>query len=461
MRARTAKEQAVEDLTRKTFWRRDERQIQETARPKYFLRTPLNWTRRGVWCTNCGTIIEYNPDLLVNLLEEGRSATITCPHCLEEIRRCYVEQGVGHKVHRDYDYVMKAEVVGDWQVLRYYMVYYDCAVGRPAEMGAPFEVVRRWYNVKHGGKPVVWSRTSGGFGGGFSLSSKLDLRREDRKNYYGYSCSNYRVRLNDGAIVAGSQWHPLLRRDGLNGAGTLRLLDVQAYDAPLVFTCPQLITLYKSHHFALVKYYSSDIHSPDPRIKEDWPSLKVALRHGYTIKDPGLWSDLIHSLRELGEDILSPRWICPKNLRAEHDLALRRLAKVRKLREEEKRRLEAAHDEKDYAKRIKPFLGFRLASSGIVITVIPSVAAVADEGKAMHHCVFENRYYKNADSLLLSARLETGGRLETIEYSLSRGQVLQSRGLQNSTTSKHNLILDMMAGASETIRDLWSHKSAR
>ena len=30
-------------------------------------------------------------------------------------------------------------------------------------------------------------------------------------------------------IVAGSQWHPLLRRDGLNGAGTLRLLDVQAY----------------------------------------------------------------------------------------------------------------------------------------------------------------------------------------------------------------------------------------
>ena len=45
----------------------------------------------------------------------------------------------------------------------------------------------------------------------------------------------------------------------------------------------------------------------------------------------------------------------------------------------------------------------------------------------MHHCVFTNEYYLKADSLILSATID-GKRIETIEVSLKRMEVVQSRG---------------------------------
>ena len=46
----------------------------------------------------------------------------------------------------------------------------------------------------------------------------------------------------------------------------------------------------------------------------------------------------------------------------------------------------------------------------------------------MHHCVFTNEYYLKADSLILSATID-GKRIETIEVSLKRMEVVQSLSL--------------------------------
>mgnify|MGYP000296788918 FL=1 len=51
----------------------------------------------------------------------------------------------------------------------------------------------------------------------------------------------------------------------------------------------------------------------------------------------------------------------------------------------------------------------------------------------MHHCVFTNEYYLKADSLILSATID-GKRIETIEVSLKRMEVVQSRGVCNKNT---------------------------
>ena len=458
MRARTAKERAVEDATRQYIRPRTEEEIQdihEAARPHYFARTPRNIKQNGVWCSSCGGTIEYDNEKIKSLMKE-KGLDVKCPHCGAKLKRFRGStEAVGFKLYRYYNIVMKAEVYGPWQVLRYYYVGFKATRGADPTMFYPIEIVRRWYNVEHGGRCVVWSTGLCGswYGCGFNLSADLTLKREDKVKPGYYGTTNYRTRID--AIVKSSAWHRILRRDGFKGESTMRLLGIDTSDIPVVFSTPQLITLYKTRRYALLRYYGDQASINTIDIRKDWPSLKVALRHGYEIKDICLWHDYIEQLRELGEDTTSPHWICPENLRLAHDRSNTRVLRLRRLKEIEREKKLAADEEADYAKRIRPFRDLRIQGAGVVISVIPSVEDVRQEGHAMHHCVFTMRYYKQESTLLLSARDEGGNRLETIEFSLERGEVVQSRAVCNGTSKKHSQILKMMKGASDEIMTAW------
>lgn len=462
MKARNAKERAVEDATAQYIRGiGDGREVREAARPKYYVRTPLNRKERGVWCTNCGGIIDYDPDLLINQLNEDRNHVITCPHCGEKLRHAnFMSRGVGHRIYRCFNYALKAEAHGDWQVLRYFHVSFEAEIGKRPQMARPIEVVRRWYNVVHGGKAVVWStgRKISYYGCDFSLDNKLTLKREVRTTY-SYNEIHYRVR--EDAVVPGAQWHRLLRRDGFKGESTMRLLDLDSFDVPVVFSCPQLVTLYKARHYRLVKYYASKASEGLGNIRDDWPSLKVALRHRYRIGDIGMYHDYLSQLRELGEDACSPHWICPDNLRLAHDVTNGRLQRLREAKREDEDKETARKAEKKYAIKIDAFRDLRLTGDGVVIAVIPTVEDVRQEGKHMHHCVFRNRYYDQPASLLLSARDDSGLRLETIEFSLTAGKVLQSRAACNKTSPKHKEILAMMKAAADQIVETWKRSQTK
>ena len=465
MKARTAKERAVETATAqyiRPLTPELVREFKHEARPHHFVRIPFNRRERGVWCTNCGSSIEYDPDLLVNLIEH-KEQVVTCPHCLEKLTRTrFIRDGLGHKLYRDFYFVLLAEVHGPWQVLRYFYVDFLAQIGKEPEIHEPIEVSRRWYNIEHGGKPVVWSRSrmSGWYNCGFALDSELSLKREGHPStgYYNYGAMHYRI--EEDAAVPSSRWHRLLRRDGFKGASSMRLLDIAAFDVPLVFGHPNLVTLYKAHQWALLKYYGAEASASLSKIQEDWPSIRVALRHGYRIADPGLWHDYLGQLRELGEDTLSPHWICPVNLPLAHDLTNSRIQRLRKAKEAERDRQRAAAAEEKYARKIAPFRDLRLSAAGVVIAVIPSVEDVRQEGEHMHHCVFGLQYYNKQTSLLLSARDTDGHRLETIEFNLSSGKVEQSRAVCNGTSPKHKQILAMMEAAADQITETWKRSQA-
>lgn len=62
----------------------------------------------------------------------------------------------------------------------------------------------------------------------------------------------------------------------------------------------------------------------------------------------------------------------------------------------------------------------------------------------MHHCVFSASYYNIPDSVILSARDKDGRRIETIEFSLTQGKVVQSRGVCNQNTEFHDRIVSLV-----------------
>lgn len=62
----------------------------------------------------------------------------------------------------------------------------------------------------------------------------------------------------------------------------------------------------------------------------------------------------------------------------------------------------------------------------------------------MKHCVFQCKYYAKPDSIILSAHDHSGTRIETVEFSISQGKVIQSRGVCNSNTEYHDRIIKLV-----------------
>lgn len=183
-------------------------------------------------------------------------------------------------------------------------------------------------------------------------------------------------------------------------------------------------------------------------------ALRIANRHKYTVPDTQMWLDTISMAADLGLDTHNPAVVCPPDLRAFHDSLLPRIRRLHERREKEKQLKDAKDYENVYTKKKGRFLGLSFADDEINIHVISSVAEMAKEGEAMHHCVFSAGYYKRDDCLILSATDKGGNRLETIEVSLKSFAVLQSRAMFNKTSEYHDKILDLVA------RNMWQIRKA-
>ena len=114
----------------------------------------------------------------------------------------------------------------------------------------------------------------------------------------------------------------------------------------------------------------------------------------------------------------------------------------RKQKEQERIR-EAMQYEERYKEEKGRFFGIDLTDGKIHVRVLDSIEQIRQEGEAMHHCVFTNDYHKKTDSLILSATME-GERLETVEVSLSRLTVVQSRGICNTSSPYHKQIVALV-----------------
>lgn len=171
--------------------------------------------------------------------------------------------------------------------------------------------------------------------------------------------------------------------------------------------------------------------------------MNICHRNHYVITDASIYFDMLSFMEQTGKDIHNPKFICPDDLYKAHEIALAAYTKIRKKMEEETKRKLAEQFNKEYVKDKGKFFGVIITDGELSIKVLKSVFEFIDEGKSMHHCVFENEYYKKKDSLILSARVN-GERMETVEVSLKTFQVIQSRAVCNHTSAYHNRIIELV-----------------
>ena len=371
-------------------------------------------TSKGeITCLDCGEVFH-------NTTKQKRCV---CPHCgtklrIEDTRKLKFKQ-------REYAaYITTSDSL---QVIRIFIVDYYARIGMTPHYYLR-EVMQRW--IAPNGKFCTMARLRAWgtrYYDSWLYSSDLELRNETWAYGQIYTCDVY-PRIN---LIPELKQHGC--RKVLHGINTTDYFVALLRDN-------RAETLMKIGQEELLRLY---LQRGGRNFDRYWPSIRIAARNGYIVKDASLWCDYLDALWELDKDLHNPKYVCPANLREEHDRYVVKLNRHREERRKAERKAFILECEEAYRQAKARFFGLSFHDGKIRIHVLESVREFFAEGEAMHHCVYSNGYYRKDDSLILSATIN-GKRIETVEVSLSKLTVVQSRGVCNQNTQYHAQIIDLV-----------------
>lgn len=404
---------------------------------KHSLQYHALYIRKTLYCTECGA--SWKP-------KRKPSGRAICPECGKS---CQVTASIRSR-ESIVSYFAVLDVVDDYQVVRICKVWkyiknrcvnnWDCR-----------EVMQHYIN--HLGVITTMSLPVNGLGcvDAWDYSKPMGIHH----NYSSYK-AEYRFNLMIDEVYPEMTLLPIFSRNGY--AGQVNNIPVHLLLKELVYS-NKLETLLKCKQHDVVRGMVGDSRN-DNWVDRYWGTIKICIRHNYRIKDFTIWRDYIDLLLHFKKDILNPIYVCPKNLKKEHDILLKKRKKQRADEEDQRRRLEAEKRKAEVERREREIVEFQevyeaskrrffdicMKTKKLTIVVLKSIEEFKTEGEKLNHCVFENEYYKKPQSLILSARLneDPSSPIETVEVSLENMQIIQSRGLRNNHSLHHDSIVRLV-----------------
>ena len=390
-------------------------------------------TQNTIFCTHCGTEFpagDYDPNRVY-----------TCPKCGSKSR---VSQGKTKKQNEHLKYYCTLTAVREgYQIIRTF--YCEKKMKRQAKFfgetyqEASFEFhcteVSQWWLTPDGKYQEFITRrnfSSVWYQDIWDPDSMMEHRNTARDAYF-----------LTGYALPGCRLIPEVRRNGMRRVDDD--FNIGSHIRNLL-TDPLAESLQKHGWKAMLLLYLRDYRSADVTLFES--SIRIAMRHGLKVTDARLYLDYLQDCARLGYDLHNPKYICvpPGELKARHQTTQERIRKIDAKLEAERERQQRLRDAQaiaEYNERMRAYMGVCLKSGKLVITPLMTVDDVCEEGEKMHHCVFQNAYYKDRNALLMSARVD-GEREETVEFNLTTGTVEQSRSYCNGRTVYHSEIITLV-----------------
>ena len=374
-------------------------------------------------CTECGHSWRSEHDLADTV------CGCTCPHCGMELEALRTRKSV----FSENEYFSIVTTCKQYQVIRFFFVKSRYKAGQAAEYSI-YEVVQRWISPK--GTTTTVARLRGMSILYYDLwaeYSDMEVRKNNKLRAYD---------INPVCTYPRQRFIPELKRNGFNG----EYHNILPYDLfTAILSDSRAETLLKAGQYPMLRHYIRSSFD----MERYWASIKICIRNGYTIADGSMWRDTIDLLRHFGKDTNSPKYVCPSDLKSEHDKLVARRNRQRERERTEQQRMKAIEDEKNYLKTKGMFFGLAFSDNLILVKVIESVEEMETEGRLMHHCV--GGYHNRKNSLILSARID-GRRIETVEVSLKTFEVVQCRGVCNENTEYHDRIIALVNSNMSLIR---------
>lgn len=369
---------------------------------------------------------------------------VECPSCNKKLKK--VDTQNGGLAQRVIAFSV-VNVVERFQVIRYFSCWKYLSKNKKPKYR--FRSLFEEWSEFDKNKKVVVGRNTANYGDGFK-----DGNYEVRYNKSRWGSMTDYDRFNSDYNCPGAEFLP--RFDKYQLTKFDHECDYRTLIHKLDY-CPRIETLLKIRQKELLLFA---VHNDsNGNVGRFWPSIKIAVRNKYNIKDAGIWFDYLQLLTWFNKDLHSPKYICPKNLKKEHDRLVAKKRIIQNREKIEKQRKKVAKAQIEYEKLKANFFGLMFTDGEITIKVLDSVQEFMEEGDALKHCLFTNEYYNKPDSLVLSARIQEKP-IETIEVSLSKMKIIQSRGLQNKASEYNNRIIKLVNSNLKTIKTIANKKES-
>lgn len=401
-------------------------------------------TKNRVICMDCG---ERFPTSLVS------RKRACCPHCNTKLT---ITPTRDRTLKQDV-YVAIAQTYYEFQVIRLFEIQSTHKSERKTAYSF-FEVLQHW--ILPNGKREVIARNHTSNWCCDSWNGNMEIRNKSDVNKYD---------IYHSAFHPESEFKPEYLKIGINH----KLQGITALEAiKHIPTDSRAETLLKAKQYDLL--YARIQNKWE--VENKWQSIKICMRNNYIVKDAKIWFDYLDLLRYFKKDLHSAHYICPKDLKKQHDIYVKRKKKVMQVEEmkhdyvrilkylgefdatnfsypkdwvkqyrilvDRKKVVELERKQKmldemkvKYEQFIQHFIDIQIQDKLIRIVPLQTIDEFKEEGNELHHCVYSNEYFKYHDKLILSARIEDK-RLATIEINLNNMKIVQCRGDHN-TVPKH------------------------
>lgn len=382
-------------------------------------------TKTRVICMDCGE--RFSPKYV------SRKRAV-CPYCGAKLK---VEESKC-RTDKQQMYIAIADTFEEFQIIRNFELIAYYKAGKVPNYFF-HEVLQHW--IIPNGKQTVIARNHTINWYCDSWSGYMEIRNEYRRYYYS-SCVRY--------DIYPSKYHPdstfkdeykLYGIDyKLQGVTFLEAIKMLPHN-------PKAETLLKAKQFQLLTHCCKS----SAHIERYWPSIKICIRNKYVVKDAKLWIDYLDLLRYFNKDLHNAHYVCPVNIKKEHDILVVKKRRIQEREEAVRKRRKAMENEKKFQKLKSKFFGLQFTDGLIKIKMLESVQEFMEEGDIMHHCVFTNEYYLKPNSLILSAMIK-GKHIETVEVDLKKLDIVQSRGVCNTNSKFHDRIIGLVKKNMNLIR---------
>lgn len=373
-----------------------------------------------MWCSDCGKMWVDT--------EGQKEGAVYCPYCSEKL-----EVKVSRKKKDNAEnYLTIVTTSKDFQILRHFYIARHARKGRDTHYFID-EVCQQWITADR--KETVIAKAMDMGSRGWVHATEMSIKQDGNM----YCSHSYDI---GGYVYPKVKVLPILRRNGLRTSfhGVTPALLIRA----ILGESKYAEMLLKTRQYSMLEFYMYR-----GCLSHPW-TVNICNRNGYIIKDGSMYDDYLRLLDYFQLDTHNAHYVCPKNLKAAHDKLVSRKQRIEareRAEEDRKRRIERMirikADIALFIKRIEPFLDLEIKEDDIVIRPLQSVSQFYQEGKAMHHCVYANEYYKKKDCLILSAKV-ADKRKETIEVNLKTFKVVQSRAVCNNNSEYHDKIIELM-----------------
>ena len=399
--------------------------------------------KNTVWCLGCGNVFEHMvPELGVSIEVVD---DVVCPECGRKLKLTVSKE----RKYNESWYCTIITTSGGFQICRHFIAEKTLYKVKERIYGCQEpkyrinEAVQNWIDengketiVARPTKPIQYIYDAWDFEKPMKICSRIDQRNSYRPDKYD---------IDAEIIYPIRKVLPTIKRNGYTG----RFQGFSQCELfKLLLKDNEAEMLIKTRQYDLLRF----------KHKRGWGvlpfshSVKIANRNGYIIKDASMWHDYLVLLRYFNLDTHNAHYVCPDNLKAEHDKLMKRKQRIDARIAREKMLAESEKWESEYKESKCRYFGICFGNENIVITVIQSVAEIAEEGMNMKHCVYTNGYYKLVNSLILSAKDSKGNRLATIELDLKSYEVVQCRSKCNSKSPFHDEILRLVKDNINLIR---------